>query len=110
METAKTPTSLLFKLSVAFFIFSLVTTIVVVGLLITRSSGKTCNYNGTTYSEGEVFKDDCNSCSCSDGEVKCTLMGCEGSNDEDIAYPESDYFDDDITEEDEFPGMDTDEQ
>ncbi|MDD3661593.1 MAG: hypothetical protein PHG63_00860 [Candidatus Dojkabacteria bacterium] len=39
----------------------------------------TCTYNGVTYEDGEGFPstDGCNSCSCTDGEVVCTLMACE---------------------------------
>lgn len=102
METAKSSSSLLLKLSVAFFFFSLITTLIVVGLLISRSSGKTCNYNGTIYSDGEGFMDDCNSCSCNDGDVTCTLMACE-AGDDDIFYPESDYEDDEDMVDNEYP-------
>lgn len=40
---------------------------------------KSCQYNGKTYKSGEGFpaEDGCNSCSCNNGEVACTLMGCE---------------------------------
>lgn len=102
METAKTSSSLLLKLSIIFFIFSLITTLVVVGMLITKSTGKTCNYNGTLYSDGEGFKDDCNSCSCENGDVACTTMACE-ADDEDIFYPESDYEDDGSEVDGEYP-------
>lgn len=94
METAKSSSSLLLKLAIAFFTFSLITTLVVVGMLITKSTGKTCNYNGTIYSDGEGFTNDCNSCSCQNGEVTCTTMACEVNSDDDIFYPESDYEDD----------------
>lgn len=40
--------------------------------------GKVCKYNNTNYYEGETFKatDGCNTCSCSDGQVICTLKAC----------------------------------
>lgn len=40
---------------------------------------KNCTYNNKTYRSGEGFPstDGCNSCSCNDGEVACTLMACE---------------------------------
>lgn len=40
---------------------------------------QTCEYNGKTYRDGEGFKDDCNSCGCSDGQVSCTMIACSGS-------------------------------
>merc|ERR1712083_831279 len=40
----------------------------------TTSSG--CEYNGKTYENGEVFKDDCNDCFCNDGIVACTEKAC----------------------------------
>ena len=40
---------------------------------------KSCQYGGKTYKSGEGFpsEDGCNSCSCVDGEIACTLMACE---------------------------------
>ena len=37
-----------------------------------------CNYNGQTYQSGDTFKsaDGCNNCSCSNGEVICSLRAC----------------------------------
>lgn len=102
METAKSSSSLLLKLAIVFFVFSLVTTLTVVGLLVTKSTGKTCNYNGTIYSDGEGFMNDCNSCSCNNGDIACTLMACE-TGDDDIFYPESDYLDDEVEVDDEYP-------
>jgi hypothetical protein len=102
METAKSSSSLLLKLAIVFFVFSLVTTLTVVGLLVTKSTGKTCNYNGTIYSDGEGFMDDCNSCSCQNGDIACTTMACEAEYD-DIFYPESDYLDDEVEVDDEYP-------
>ena len=39
---------------------------------------KSCQYNGKTYKSGErvLAEDGCNSCSCEDGRVACTLMAC----------------------------------
>src|SRR5690606_21695289 len=48
---------------------------------------KTCTLNGITYQEGDTFNDDCNTCSCDDGEVSCTLLLCTedpGEDPEDI--------------------------
>ena len=44
----------------------------------------TCTYNGKEYKEGEGFEstDGCNSCSCQNGEVVCTLMACENTTGE----------------------------
>jgi len=37
-----------------------------------------CQYNGKIYKNGEtVSVDKCNSCSCDNGQVACTLMACE---------------------------------
>ena len=37
-----------------------------------------CEYGGRTYQNGEGFKDTdgCNSCSCVNGQVACTMMAC----------------------------------
>jgi len=43
-----------------------------------NSERQGCEYNGKTYSEGESFKVDCNTCSCNNGLVACTLMACLG--------------------------------
>lgn len=44
--------------------------------LSTEGSGGPCYYKGSMYSDGQRFKDDCNSCSCTNGRVACTKMGC----------------------------------
>jgi len=38
-----------------------------------------CQYNGKTYKSGDGFTaaDGCNSCSCENGQVVCTLMACQ---------------------------------
>ncbi len=38
-----------------------------------------CTHLGRTYRSGDIFPagDGCNSCSCTDGEVACTLIGCD---------------------------------
>ncbi len=36
-----------------------------------------CTYKGVTYQDGEGFQDECNSCSCQNGEVMCTAMACD---------------------------------
>ena len=43
------------------------------------SEKQSCTYNGEEYDDGEGFPSDdgCNSCSCTDGKVACTLMACE---------------------------------
>lgn len=38
-----------------------------------------CSYNNQTYKNGESFKDDCNTCSCQNGQVACTLMACRAN-------------------------------
>ncbi len=37
---------------------------------------QSCIYNGMTIQSGETVPDDCNSCSCENGEVMCTMMAC----------------------------------
>ena len=41
---------------------------------------KSCIYEGKSYKSDEGFPagDGCNSCSCYDGEVSCTMMACSG--------------------------------
>ena len=41
-------------------------------------TGKGCVYEGKSYADGAGFpaSDGCNTCSCNDGEVGCTLLGC----------------------------------
>ena len=40
---------------------------------------QSCLYNGVKYVEGTGFpaEDGCNSCSCTDGEVVCTMIACD---------------------------------
>lgn len=40
------------------------------------SSGNSCTYQGQTYTDGQTFPDRCNSCSCRNGQIACTLMAC----------------------------------
>lgn len=40
------------------------------------ASGKACEYNGTKYTLGQSFKDDCNTCTCTESGLSCTLMLC----------------------------------
>lgn len=42
----------------------------------TNDSSANCTYNGKTYKNGEGFTDKCNSCSCENGQVACTLIAC----------------------------------
>ncbi|AKT37495.1 hypothetical protein [Chondromyces crocatus] len=49
-------------------------------IIVSNDSGETCTYEGTTYEVGDSFPagDGCNTCSCTEnGNVACTLMGCE---------------------------------
>ncbi len=41
-------------------------------------AGKSCTEGTKTYADGETFKcaDGCNTCSCRNGEISGTLMGC----------------------------------
>ena len=39
------------------------------------TAGK-CLYNGKTYSDGESFPDDCNTCQCVNGQAQCTKKTC----------------------------------
>jgi len=43
-----------------------------------RNEKKGCEHNSQTYSAGETFMDDCNTCSCNNGIVSCTKMACLG--------------------------------
>ena len=47
--------------------------------IIVNPLSKSCQYNNKTYKSGEGFpsEDGCNSCSCDNGNVACTLMACE---------------------------------
>lgn len=47
--------------------------------IIDKPFSKSCQYNNKTYESGEGFPDidGCNSCSCEDGKIACTLMACE---------------------------------
>jgi len=39
-------------------------------------SDLSCTHNGQTYQDGESFKDNCNDCTCANGNVACTLKAC----------------------------------
>lgn len=41
-----------------------------------QTKGKNCVVGGKTYKDGENFYIDCNGCSCSNGNVICTLINC----------------------------------
>jgi hypothetical protein len=43
-----------------------------------KQNKKSCIYNNTSYKSNETFKslDGCNTCSCLNGEIACTLMSC----------------------------------
>lgn len=75
MRTPRSNTVIL-TIAVIFFVFALFSTIFVTTLWVRSSTTKSCVYKGETYKSGEGFKDDCNSCSCIDGEVACTLIAC----------------------------------
>jgi hypothetical protein len=38
--------------------------------------GRSCDYQGTKYAMGQSFKDDCNTCTCTESGVSCTLILC----------------------------------
>jgi len=66
------------SIAVSFFVLALISTVVIAFLLLTGySSSKACVYNGTTYKHAQSFMDDCNSCSCDNGNVACTTMACD---------------------------------
>lgn len=46
-----------------------------------------CTYKGEKYKDGEGFQDECNSCTCENGEVICTLMACESDIGTITPYP-----------------------
>jgi len=71
-----------------FFVFGALVVGLILGYLLGGANGfevvdlplqRSCKYNGQGYKNGEGFMaiDGCNSCSCKDGQVECTLMGCE---------------------------------
>ncbi len=37
---------------------------------------ETCEYDGRTYADGDLFNDDCNVCQCDGGRVSCTEKAC----------------------------------
>lgn len=43
------------------------------------SSVQSCDYQGTTYTLGQSFKEDCNTCTCTSSGISCTLMVCQSS-------------------------------
>jgi len=43
---------------------------------IPKPSDSGCIYDGQEYKDGEVFKVDCNTCTCVSGRVRCTTMAC----------------------------------
>lgn len=48
------------------------------GLINLNPFPQSCLYNGKKYQPGESFAsgDGCNRCSCQNGKIVCTLMGC----------------------------------
>ncbi|KKP63702.1 MAG: Kielin/chordin-like protein [candidate division WS6 bacterium GW2011_GWE1_34_7] len=44
-----------------------------------EEESESCLYNGVEYANGQGFPadDGCNSCSCTNGKVVCTLIACE---------------------------------
>lgn len=70
--------SILLIATAVLFVISLIIIIIVTSKAIYDISSKSCEYNGVIYKNGEDFKDDCNTCSCQDGEIYCTAMGCTG--------------------------------
>ncbi|GAB4161477.1 MAG: hypothetical protein Fur003_4830 [Candidatus Dojkabacteria bacterium] len=58
--------------------------LIVAGLIVAAVAYKQggyprCEYNGKVFKNGDGFKDkdNCNSCSCANGEVVCTTMACD---------------------------------
>ena len=47
--------------------------------VIEEEESESCLYNGVEYANGQGFPadDGCNSCSCTNGKVVCTLIACE---------------------------------
>ena len=46
-------------------------------------NGRACEYDGSFYGDGDSFpaNDGCNTCSCDDGAVSCTQIGCSSCED-----------------------------
>lgn len=84
MEKAGDQSGKILIFAVVFFVISLLTTLIVAGLYLNKNIGKTCNFNGEIYNNGEGFYDGCNSCSCTNGEISCTAMACDNSEFDDI--------------------------
>jgi len=79
MEENNTKKISIFLIATAvLFIIALIIIIMVTSKAIYDISNKSCEYNGAIYKDGEDFKDDCNTCSCQNGEIHCTVMGCSG--------------------------------
>ncbi|PAA50248.1 hypothetical protein BOX15_Mlig026350g2, partial [Macrostomum lignano] len=49
------------------------------GTCVPRNQCK-CVYNGVSYTNGQVRKDKCNNCTCTDGNWECTNLTCTDSN------------------------------
>ena len=47
---------------------------------VTNILPQSCIVNGTTYKDGEGFMNDCNSCTCTNGQANCTLMACNSES------------------------------
>lgn len=66
------------SVAVSFFVLALISTIVIAFLLLSGySASKSCVYKEVTYKHAQTFMDDCNSCSCDDGNGACTDMACD---------------------------------
>jgi hypothetical protein len=105
MEKAGDQSSNVLIFAVVFFVISLLTTLIVAGLYLNNNIGKSCTFNGATYKEGEGFMNDCNSCSCTDGEVSCTTMACEGVDFVEEFLDEEEFIDDEIIDGEEVVGL-----
>src|SRR5262245_35943476 len=59
-----------------------VCSVVLCGLLVFAAEGcdTSCDSDGRTFEDGDVWTcpDGCNVCSCDDGTIQSTLVGCEG--------------------------------
>lgn len=102
IENSDSKANKLLVFAIVFFIFSLITAIVVAFNVVYDVSSKSCTYNGATYKHGETVVDECNSCSCQNGEVNCTAMACEEMDDYE-QYPDE-YFEEEFAATCEYEG------
>ena len=62
------------------------------------SGTQTCTVDETVYQHRDTFEDDCNSCRCLNGGVRCTTRDCSDDEEDDDDVDDDDDDDDDNDE------------